>query len=139
MRRLLAVLVLAVGLGVLAAPAAALENDVNGPGCTDISGGDWGYRTIDGNRTLTVEAFLAAPGCNQFDYALVVNGADGLAPTDTCAVEGAAGCVKWVINFGPSGPDVACFSVTTSVGKGNHVFDVAPDVGCQAVTIEGSG
>lgn len=140
MRKLVVVLGLAVGLGLLVGPAVAADNDVNGPKCADINGGDWGYRTApSGDRVLVVKAFLPAVACKQIDYTMVVNGGTPVAPTETCSVEGAVGCLQWTINFGPTGPDVACFSVTTSVG--NHVFDVAPDVdiGCQAVSIENSG
>jgi hypothetical protein len=143
MKRLLVLAFLALGLSVVATPAAspAGGSDAHGPPCANITNADWSY-SLSGVIDFTVS--LQAPACSIVTYSIFVTGTndDALASSNTpdstdstdpaCAGSTpGGGCVHYSINLGSTSPSTVCVYATTQIH--GHLADLAPnlsDPGC---------
>jgi len=138
MTRLIALVGAALAAGVVAVTAVAAPDDVKGPGCVDVINGSFIYNadgTVTGNVTVDASA------CKQATYTLYVLEESG-DPTPLATDEGEAN--------NPFAPDRVFFGtepLTTNDNDvciyveariGGHVFDRAPDSGCEGLIKEGS-
>ena len=137
-RRVVAAIALAALMAVPATAVAGPGGDVRGPRCADIvpdnpeAVSEAGY---DG-ETQQVDAIMATagPSCRFITYTLyVLDEAGDSTPIATMSVRG-DGTNSYVTFFGvdvsENDDTIVCVYVTTSVGRGRHVFDRAPDTGC---------
>ena len=112
--------------------AGAVANDVQGPKCADIVDGVGGYGATD----VGIQVQLAASSCQGVTYNVIALDSSGSA---TVVGEGSVtgdGSSN-LVNVGArieDDDDNVCVYVTTTAGRGPHVFDRAPDAGCISMT-----
>jgi hypothetical protein len=116
------VLLVALALTAVAVPAFAVAApSETGPACADITDGVGSFSTTG---EFEAQVTLGAPPCNQFDYTFFIRTSTGTIALAPDQVSGSTLIFRHTIE---SDDETICVSATTSVGKGAHVFDTAPD------------
>jgi hypothetical protein len=112
--------------------AGAVGSDVQGPSCADIVDGVGGYGATD----VGIQVQLAAPSCAGVMYNLIAVdevGSQTIVGSTSVAGDGSSNLVLLNATI-TDDDDTVCVYVTTTAGRGPHVFDRAPDAGCVSMT-----
>ena len=133
MKKLILLAAVALVTAIVPSLAGAVGNDVKGPACADIIGGDVFYPSSAGARLD-----LAAPSCAYVTYTLVVLDEEG--GQELTRIEESGDGTAQILLSGQStdNDSTICVYVETSVGGGKHVFDRAKDTGCITLELGGS-